>query len=112
MAISQECLEAADSATVTRSEHSIAVMNVQSVAEAAALAGAMVLANRTDKPNPGATGARDVARKASSGPASAVHHAPWSATGRMRTAEAWAIRASGLGVAGATELVATELFWS
>jgi len=56
LAISQECLEAADSATVTRSEHSMAAMNVQSVAEAAALAGAMALANGADKAKPGATG--------------------------------------------------------
>ena len=40
LAISQEALEAANPATVTRSERSMAAMNVHSVAEAAALAGA------------------------------------------------------------------------
>jgi cobalt-precorrin 5A hydrolase len=40
LAISQEALEAANPATVTRSTHSMAAMNVDSVAEAAALAGA------------------------------------------------------------------------
>jgi cobalt-precorrin 5A hydrolase len=40
LAIAQEALEAANPATVTRSEHSMAAMNVHSVAEAAALAGA------------------------------------------------------------------------
>jgi len=40
LAISQACLEAAAAGTVTRSAHSMAAMNVQSVAEAAALAGA------------------------------------------------------------------------
>jgi cobalt-precorrin 5A hydrolase len=38
--ISQSDLEAASAATLTHSEHSIAAMNVHSVAEAAALAGA------------------------------------------------------------------------
>ena len=38
--ISQHDLEAANPATLTHSEHSMAAMNVQSVAEAAALAGA------------------------------------------------------------------------
>jgi len=45
LAISQQALEAANPATVTRSAHSMAAMNVQSVAEAAALAGAIALAN-------------------------------------------------------------------
>jgi cobalamin biosynthesis protein CbiG len=40
LAISQVALEAANPATVTRSTHSMAAMNVHSVAEAAALAGA------------------------------------------------------------------------
>lgn len=40
LAIPQEALEAANAATVTRSEYSMAAMNVHSVAEAAALAGA------------------------------------------------------------------------
>jgi cobalt-precorrin 5A hydrolase len=40
LAISQPSLEAANAATVTRSAHSLAAMNVHSVAEAAALAGA------------------------------------------------------------------------
>jgi len=40
LAISQRALEAANPATVTRSAHSMAAMNVHSVAEAAALAGA------------------------------------------------------------------------
>jgi cobalt-precorrin 5A hydrolase len=43
MLISQSALEAANSATLTRSEHSMAAMNVHSVAEAAALAGATAL---------------------------------------------------------------------
>jgi cobalt-precorrin 5A hydrolase len=47
LAISQEALEAADRATVTRSAHSMAAMNVHCVAEAAALAGAA-----TDGTNP------------------------------------------------------------
>jgi cobalt-precorrin 5A hydrolase len=51
LAISQEALEAADSATVTRSEHSMAAMNVRSVAEAAALAGAQALANVENRSN-------------------------------------------------------------
>jgi hypothetical protein len=38
--ISQSDLEAANAATLTHSEHSMAAMNVHSVAEAAALAGA------------------------------------------------------------------------
>jgi cobalt-precorrin 5A hydrolase len=40
LAISQQALEAANAATVTYSTHSMAAMNVHSVAEAAALAGA------------------------------------------------------------------------
>jgi cobalt-precorrin 5A hydrolase len=40
LAISQEALEAADPATVTRSAHSMAAMHVHCVAEAAAVAGA------------------------------------------------------------------------
>jgi len=52
LAISQQALEAANPATVTRSAHSMAAMNVQSVAEAAALAGAMALANDAGEPNP------------------------------------------------------------
>jgi cobalt-precorrin 5A hydrolase len=44
MLISQEALETANPATLTRSEHSMAAMNVHSVAEAAALAGAAMLA--------------------------------------------------------------------
>jgi cobalt-precorrin 5A hydrolase len=42
LAISQAELEAANEETVTRSAHSLAAMNVHSVAEAAALAGARV----------------------------------------------------------------------
>jgi cobalt-precorrin 5A hydrolase len=38
--ISQSDLEAADAATLTHSDHSMAAMNIHSVAEAAALAGA------------------------------------------------------------------------
>lgn len=45
LAISQQALEAANAATVTRSAHSMAAMNVHSVAEAAALAGALSLTN-------------------------------------------------------------------
>jgi cobalt-precorrin 5A hydrolase len=45
MLISQEALEAANPSTVTRSDHSMAAMNVYSVAEAAALAGATALAD-------------------------------------------------------------------
>lgn len=52
LAISQEALEAADPSTVTRSEHSMAAMNVHSVAEAAALAGALALAKVDQKPAP------------------------------------------------------------
>jgi cobalamin biosynthesis protein CbiG len=54
LAISQEALEAANAATVTRSAHSMAAMNVHSVAEAAALAGALALANglTTSEPSP------------------------------------------------------------
>ncbi len=44
LAIAQPDLEAADAATVTRSAHAMAAMNVHSVAEAAALAGAAALA--------------------------------------------------------------------
>jgi len=44
LAISQPDLEAANPATVTRSAQSMAAMNVHSVAEAAALAGATTLA--------------------------------------------------------------------
>jgi cobalt-precorrin 5A hydrolase len=44
LAISQVLLEAANPATVTRSAHSMAAMNVHSVAEAAALAGAVAIA--------------------------------------------------------------------
>ena len=44
LAISQQDLEAANPATVTRSAQSMAAMNVHSVAEAAALAGAVTLA--------------------------------------------------------------------
>jgi cobalt-precorrin 5A hydrolase len=44
LAISQPDLEAANPATVTRSVQSMAAMNVHSVAEAAALAGAAALA--------------------------------------------------------------------
>ena len=47
LAIAQPDLEAANAATVTRSAHSMAAMNVHSVAEAAALAGAAALANST-----------------------------------------------------------------
>jgi len=47
LAIAQPDLEAANTATVTRSAHSMAAMNVHSVAEAAALAGAAELANST-----------------------------------------------------------------
>ena len=47
LAIAQPDLEAANEATVTRSVHSMAAMNVHSVAEAAALAGAAALANST-----------------------------------------------------------------
>jgi len=46
MLISQGALEAANPATLTRSEHSMAAMNVHSVAEAAALAGAAALARQ------------------------------------------------------------------
>ncbi len=55
MVISQEALEAADPATLTRSEQSMAAMNVHSVAEAAALACATALAEATalaDTPPP------------------------------------------------------------
>jgi Cobalamin synthesis G C-terminus len=54
LAISQEALEAANPATVTRSMQSMAAMNVHSVAEAAALAGASALANvaTTSEPSP------------------------------------------------------------
>jgi cobalt-precorrin 5A hydrolase len=65
LTISQQALEAANPATVTRSTHSMDAMNVHSVAEAAALAGAFALAddpttsetspapvNRTSKPTP------------------------------------------------------------
>jgi cobalt-precorrin 5A hydrolase len=45
--IQQSDLEAANSATVTRSAQSMAAMNVHSVAEAAALAGAATLAKAT-----------------------------------------------------------------
>jgi cobalt-precorrin 5A hydrolase len=45
LAIDQADLEAAGAATVTRSARSMAAMNVHSVAEAAALAGAAQLAN-------------------------------------------------------------------
>jgi cobalt-precorrin 5A hydrolase len=45
MLISQAALEAANPATVTRSQRSMATMNVHSVAEAAALAGAAGIAN-------------------------------------------------------------------
>jgi Cobalamin synthesis G C-terminus len=51
LAVSQACLEAADPATVTRSTASMATFNVQSVAEAAALAGAVDLANDAGRPN-------------------------------------------------------------
>lgn len=44
LAIAQTDLEAANAATVTRSAHSMAAMNVHSVAEAAALAGAIAMA--------------------------------------------------------------------
>jgi cobalt-precorrin 5A hydrolase len=47
LAIAQSDLAAANSATVTRSAQSMAAMNVHSVAEAAALAGAATLANAT-----------------------------------------------------------------
>jgi cobalt-precorrin 5A hydrolase len=47
MLISQSALEAANSATLTRSEHSMAAMNVHSVAEAAAVAAAAALADTT-----------------------------------------------------------------
>jgi cobalt-precorrin 5A hydrolase len=50
LAISQEALEAANPATVTRSDQSMAAMNVHSVAEAAALAGARVLADVEHRP--------------------------------------------------------------
>jgi cobalamin biosynthesis protein CbiG len=53
LAISQEALEAANPATVTRSTHSMAAMNVHSVAEAAALAGASSLANGRKISEPG-----------------------------------------------------------
>jgi cobalt-precorrin 5A hydrolase len=43
--ISQSDLEAANAATLTHSDHSMAAMNVHSVAEAAALAGALSLTN-------------------------------------------------------------------
>jgi cobalt-precorrin 5A hydrolase len=54
LAISQQALEAANPATVTRSTQSMAAMNVHSVAEAAALAGALSLANgrTTSEPSP------------------------------------------------------------
>jgi cobalt-precorrin 5A hydrolase len=54
LAVSQQALEAADPATVTRSAHSMAAMNVHSVAEAAALAGALSLTNglTTSEPSP------------------------------------------------------------
>jgi cobalt-precorrin 5A hydrolase len=54
LAISQQALEAANAATVTRSAHSMAAMNVHSVAEAAALAGALSLTNglTTREPSP------------------------------------------------------------
>jgi cobalt-precorrin 5A hydrolase len=45
MLISQSALEAANAATLTRSEHSMAAMNVHSVAEASAVAAAAELAN-------------------------------------------------------------------
>lgn len=44
LAIAQPDLEATNAATITRSAHSMAAMNVHSVAEAAALAGAAALA--------------------------------------------------------------------
>jgi len=47
MLISQSALEAANSATLTRSEHSMAAMNVHSVAEASAVAAAAELADTT-----------------------------------------------------------------
>ena len=45
MLISQSALQAANSATLTRSEHSMAAMNVHSVAEASAFAAAAELAD-------------------------------------------------------------------
>jgi cobalt-precorrin 5A hydrolase len=47
MSISQSALEAANSATLTRSQHSMAAMNVHSVAEASAVAAAAELADTT-----------------------------------------------------------------
>jgi cobalamin biosynthesis protein CbiG len=54
LSISQQALEAANPATMTRSAHSMAAMNVHSVAEAAALAGALSLTNglTTSGPSP------------------------------------------------------------
>lgn len=56
LAISQEALEAANPATVTRSDQSMAAMNVHSVAEAAALAGARALADVEHRPRPAPDG--------------------------------------------------------
>ena len=52
LAISQPDLEAANPATVTRSAQSMAAMNVHSVAEAAALAGAATTAQLPTNPTP------------------------------------------------------------
>jgi len=52
LAISQPDLEAANPATVTRSAQSMAAMNVHSVAEAAALAGATITAQPPTNPTP------------------------------------------------------------
>jgi cobalt-precorrin 5A hydrolase len=52
LAISQPDLEAANPATATRSARSLAAMNVHSVAEAAALAGASVTTTAPGPANP------------------------------------------------------------
>ena len=70
MLISQSALEAANSATLTRSEHSMAAMNVHSVAEASAVAAAAELADTT------AIASGDNARAAGAGVACSAGGSP------------------------------------
>jgi cobalt-precorrin 5A hydrolase len=70
MLISQSALEAANSATLTRSEHSMAAMNVHSVAEASAVAAAAELADTA------AIASSDDARAAGAGGAGGAKATP------------------------------------
>ena len=72
MLISQSALEAASPATLTRSEHSMAAMNVRSVAEAAALAGAAALADRAAPANTTAVAGATALTNATTRPAGAA----------------------------------------